>query len=63
MLDIILSSGLIPVGLISLALYIVALVGAEKSSKKVGWPTYLMLSAVSLVVIWAILLKVGIRIM
>lgn len=63
MADIILSSGLIPVGLISLALCIVALVGAEKSSKKAAWPTYLMLSAVSLVVVWAIFLKVGIRIM
>ena len=63
MVDIILSSGLIPVGLISLALCFIALVGAEKSSKKAAWPTYLMLSAVSLVVVWAVLLKVGIRIM
>lgn len=63
MLDIIGSSGLIPVGLISLALCIVAFIGAEKSSKKASWPTYLILSAISLVVVWAILLKVGIRIM
>lgn len=63
MVDIILSSGLIPVGLISLALCIVAFVGAKKTSKKAPWPTYLMLGAVALVVVWAILLKVGIRIM
>ena len=63
MLDIILSSGLIPVGLISLALCFVAFIGAEKTNKKAAWPTYLMLCAVSLIVVWAILLKVGIRIM
>lgn len=63
MVDIALSSGLIPVGLISLALCIVAFIGAEKTSKKAAWPTYLILSAVSLVVVWAIFLKVGIRIM
>lgn len=63
MLDIILSSGLIPVGLISLALCFIAIIGAEKSSKKTAWPTYLILSAVSLIVVWAILLKVGIRIL
>ena len=63
MVDIILSSGLIPVGLISLALCFIAFVGAKKTNKKTSWPTYLMLSAVSLVVVWAILLKVGIRIM
>lgn len=63
MLDIILSSGLIPVGLISLALCFIAIIGAEKTNKKASWPTYLLLSAVSLVVVWAIFLKVGIRIM
>ena len=63
MVDIILSSGLIPVGLISLAMCFVAFIGAEKMNKKASWPTYLMLSALSLIVVWAILLKVGIRIM
>lgn len=63
MVDIILSSGLIPIGLICLALCFIAFIGAEKSNKKASWPTYLILSAVSLIVIWAILLKVGIRIL
>lgn len=63
MVDTILSSGLIPIGLICLALCFIALIGAEKSNKKASWPTYLILSAVSLIVIWAILLKVGIRIL
>ena len=63
MVDIILSSGLIPIGLICIALCVIAIIGAEKTNKKASWPTYLMLSAVSLVVVWAILLKVGIRIL